>query len=174
MEALSFLFNRRLILAQRRYERLMSRRTQEFDQIGALKTGGARVDQRMKVEPFMAHHRFIQHDGNLSRFVIDCAEWRDGAGPNAPDLFQQFRRPERNAPLRPDFLMHPLEVDRCLFAQDEQEKAAFLVLDEQVFGVAARNVAAQNPRILNREQRRMIDGLGLDAERGQIGEQIFG
>jgi hypothetical protein len=36
------------------------------------------------------------------------------------------------------------------------------------------DLATQGPRIFNREQRRMVDVLGLDAERSQIGEQIFG
>jgi hypothetical protein len=40
--------------------------------------------------------------------------------------------------------------------------------------VASENFATQSLGILNREQRRMVDGLGLDAERSQIGEQIFG
>jgi hypothetical protein len=88
MEALSFLFNRGLILPQRHDQGFMSGRAQEFDEISALKPGRPRVDQRMKVEPLVAHHRFIQHDGNLGRLVVDRAKRRHGAGPNAPDLFQ--------------------------------------------------------------------------------------
>src|SRR6202044_4184251 len=75
-----------LILPQRHDERLMSGRAQEFDEVCALKPGGAGVDQRMKVEPFMAHHRFIQHDANLSGLVVDCAERRHRPGPHTPDL----------------------------------------------------------------------------------------
>jgi hypothetical protein len=70
--------------------------------------------------------------------------------------------------------MHPLEVDHGVLAEYEREKAAFLVLNEQVLGVASESFATQSLRILNREQRRMVDRIGLDAERSQIGEQVFG
>src|SRR6185437_6948309 len=162
------------ILFQRRHDRLMAGRPQELDEIGVSEPGRARVDEGMKVQPLMAHHRFIEHDGNLACPVVDRAEWGDVARPNAPDLFQELGGAERNAPLRPDFLMHPLEVDDGLLAEHQQEKATLPVLDEQVFRVAARNIAAQGPRVLDREQGRMVDGLGFDAERGEIGDEIFG
>lgn len=133
MEALGFLFNRRFILAQSilaqsRDERLMSGGSQKFDQVGAPKPGGAGVDQRMKVEPFVAHHRFIQHDGNLTRFVVDGAKRRDGARLDAPDLLQEFGRAEGDPPLRADCLVNPLEVDQVSSPSTSRNRRPFLSL----------------------------------------------
>ena len=86
---------------------------------------------------------------------------------------QEFGGAEGDAPLRADFLVHALEVDDRLLAEDEQEQLALLVLDEQVLGVSAGNVAAQRPRILDRMERRMLDGFGLDSEGGEIGDEVF-
>jgi hypothetical protein len=69
--------------------------------------------------------------------------------------------------------VHALEVDHGFLAQHQQEQAALLVFDEEVLGMAAGDFAAQVPRVVDCEQRRMVDGLGVDAERRQIGKQIF-
>jgi len=131
MERLRFLFNRRPVLSQRHDHGLVPGRAQEFYQIGARKPGGAGIDQRMKVEPLMAHHCFVQNDPNLAGSVVDCAERRDRARPDAPHVFQELGGAEGDAPLRADFLVHALEVDDQAGGQASGAK-----LNEQV-GAAA-------------------------------------
>jgi hypothetical protein len=174
MEAQAWLFNRRPISPQRHNHGLMSGRAQEFDKVGAGETGGARIDEGMKVEPLMAHHRLIQDDANLARFVVDRAERRDRARPHAPDLFKQLRRAEGNAPLGADFLVHALQIDGRLFAEDEQEQAVLLVLDEQVLRMPSRDVAAQRPRVLHGMEGRMLDGGDFYRQGREVVQQVFG
>ena len=109
MGALGGFFNRRFS-PQRYDQRLMSGRAQELDQIGAREAGRAGVDQRVKIEPLWRIIAASSTTGTLPP-LVDRAERRHRARPHAPDLFQKIGRAERNAPLRADFLVHPLEVD---------------------------------------------------------------
>src|SRR5580692_7833816 len=43
------------LFAQSHNQRLMARRAQEFDEIGARQAGGLRIDQRMKIEAALVH-----------------------------------------------------------------------------------------------------------------------
>src|SRR5271165_3139281 len=173
MEARGRLFNLRILASERQNQRLVPGRAQEPDQILAGEAGSPRVDQRMKIESRVAHHRLIERDGDPHGPVVDCAKWRHRAWPDAPDFLEQLRRAKGHAPLSADLLMDLLEIDGRLFVQDEEEEAALLVLDEQVLGVASRNVAAQRLRFLYRMERRMLDGRGFYRQPGQGGEQIF-
>ena len=69
--------------------------------------------------------------------------------------------------------MHPFEIDLRVFAEHEQEQAAFLVLDEEVLGMAAGDVAAQRRGFLDCEERRMFDSVGRDGEAGEESEEVF-
>src|SRR5271170_3692150 len=109
-------------LAERHDQRLVAGGAQEFDEVGARKPGGAGIDQGMKVEPLMAHHRFVEDDANLSGFIVDRAERRDRARADAPHFFQELGGAEGDAPLRADLLMHALEIDCGRLAQDQQEQ----------------------------------------------------
>ena len=166
------LFNARL--PKNDDHRLVPRCAQEFDKIGRSEPGGAGVDQRMEVEPLMAQHLSVEHDRNALFAIVDRAERRHRARLDPPDLFEQFGGAKRNSPLRANLFVHALKVDDRFLAEHEQENTALLVFDEQVLGMSAGNVAAQSLQILDREQRRMLDRLGRDAEVAEIGEQVFG
>ena len=64
------------------------RYAQEFDQV-ALARPWCGIGRRMKVEPLMAHHCFVEDDPNLARLVVDCAERRDRAWPDAPHVLEK-------------------------------------------------------------------------------------
>jgi hypothetical protein len=75
--------------------------------------------------------------------------------------------------LRADLFVHALEVDFRILADDKDENAALLVLDEQVLGVPAGDVAAQGRRFLDGEKRRVLNGLEGNGEAFEIGEEVF-
>ena len=53
-----------------------------------------------------------------------------------------------------------------------RKTCVLLVLEEEVLGVAAGDLAAQRPALLDGEERRMLDGRGRDAEPVEAGEEI--
>ena len=65
-----------------------------------------------------------------------------------------------------------LEVDLGILEHDDEEDRVLLVLEEQVLGVGAGNRAAKRPALLDREERRMLDGRGRDVERSEEGEKL--
>ena len=67
--------------------------------------------------------------------------------------------------------MQGLEVDARIFQRRDEPELALLAFQKQVLGVRAGNLAAQRARIFHREQRRMLDGLRFDAERGKMAEE---
>ena len=87
--------------------------------------------------------------------VVDGAERRHRAGLDAEHLAQQLGRAEREAAGGAEQPVQRLEVDRGVLQRGDQKKRALLVLEEQVLGVAAGDLAAQRLRLLDREQRRM-------------------
>ena len=78
-------------------------------------------------------------------------------------------RPE--APMRP---VRALQVDRRLVLGDNEEKAALLVLDEEVFGMRAGNARLDRARFGDGEDRRVRESLGLDPQRDEAGEEVLG
>ena len=70
--------------------------------------------------------------------------------------------------------MQRLQLDRGVLQRGDEEQRALLVAQEQVLGVAAGNAAAQAPRLLDREQRRMADRRVRDAEAVEGGEKLGG
>ena len=147
---------------------------QEDDEVRAGDRGRAVVDERMMVEHRMTHQRLVEHHRDPAVSIIDGAKRRHGPGQDAPDLRQNLGRSERNLARRTDDLMDPLEVDARILLGDDEEKRALSVLEEQVLGVPADNLAAQGLGILHREQRRMSDRRHRDAEIGQRGEEVLG
>ncbi len=68
--------------------------------------------------------------------------------------------------------MQRLQVDRGVFECDDELECAALVLEEEIFRVAAGDLAAQATQLRNGEQRRMADGAMLDVQAVEKGEQI--
>ena len=71
--------------------------------------------------------------------------------------------PKESRPLAP-IRVQVLQVDGRFLGRDHQEERVLLVLEEQVLGVGARNLAAERLRLLDGEERRMLDRGGGDAE----------
>ena len=61
----------------------------------------------------------------------------------------------------------------CTAEHDDKEQAILLVLEKQVLGVPARQLALQFGAFRNSENGWVLHGLGADAERGQAGEQVL-
>ena len=68
--------------------------------------------------------------------------------------------------------MQVLEVDRGVLAGDDQIERVLLVLEEEVLAVGAGDGAAQVAGLLHREDRRMLDRRGDDAELAQVLRQV--
>jgi len=54
----------------------------------------------------------------------------------------------------------------------DQEQRALLVLEKQVLGVPAGELALQPGALRDSEHRRVLDGLGLDPQLGEAREQL--
>ena len=68
--------------------------------------------------------------------------------------------------------MQAAQLHGCIFGGNHEVGGTFLVAQEQVFGMPAGNRATQLARLLDREHRRMGDGLVGNPERVQIGEKL--
>ncbi len=106
--------------------------------------------------------------------VVDGAERGHRARLDPPHLAQQVGGAERKAPAGAELPVQALEVDIGVFQRHHQVKLVFLVAQEQVLGMAARNLPAQSARLLDREQRRMLHRRMRDAEAVEIGKELVG
>ena len=143
-------------------------------QIVARDGGGHGVPQRVKIEPRMRHHGGVEHHGDPPGGVVDRRERRHRAGLDAERLAHQVGRAEREAAVCAKRAVQRFQLDRGVLERAHQEQRALLVAQEQVLGVAARDLAAQRPRFLDREQRRVRHRCMGDAEPVEIGEQVVG
>ena len=82
--------------------------------------------------------------------------------------------PKEKRPAGANEPVQRFEVDGGILERGDQERCAFLVSQEQVLGVGARDRAAQRARLLHREQRGMGDGGMRDAEPVEKGEEVGG
>ena len=61
----------------------------------------------------------------------------------------------------------------CTAQRHDKEQAALLVLEKQVLGVPAGQLALQPGAFRHREHGLVLDRLGIDAEFGEAGEQVL-
>ena len=87
--------------------------------------------------------------------VVDRAEGRHRAGLDAERLEHQLGGAEGKPAAGAQAAVQRFELDRGILERGHQEQRVLLVLEEQVLGVAAGDLAAQRPRLLDREQRRV-------------------
>ena len=80
----------------------------------------------------------------------------------------------QHPPAGAQHLAQPLEVDRAILDRHDQPHLFLLVAQEEVLDVVAGQVAAQRLRLLDGEDRRVLDALLGDAELGQPGEELLG
>ena len=57
--------------------------------------------------------------------------------------------------------------------RDDKEEAVFLILEEQVLGVPAGQLALQARTLGNGKHRLMVEGAGFDTELVQVSEQVL-
>lgn len=149
----------------------MPARADERHQVLPRDVGRRRVLQRVIVEPFVPHHIGIENNRHPASLVIDKGEWCHRAGRHAQDLHQQIWLAKAEA-VAGKRLVQTLEVDMCTAERHDKEQTAFLVLEKQVLGVPAGELALQLGAFRHREDGGVLDRLGVDAEFGKAGEQI--
>ena len=138
--------------------------TEEGQEILAADSGGRGVFQRMEVRAVRAAAAPASRmTVTAPARVVDHAEGRDRAGHDAEQLGEKLRPAEGEAGAA-DPLVQRLHVDLGVLLGDDQEDLVLLVLEEEVLGVAAGDLAAQRLALLDGEERRMLDGRGRDAE----------
>ena len=76
-------------------------------------------------------------------------------------------------PVAAERLVQGLEVDMCMAQRHDKEQAVLLVLEEQVLGVPAGQLALQLGAFRHREHGRVLDRLGCDAEVGEARKQVL-
>ena len=140
---------------------LRSRWDQEREAIMAISELRDEMD-RLKVEIEQAQRKY---DYNTA------AELQYG---RAKELEQRLRLAERDAARCADQAVDRLQVDHRILLRRDEEEIVLLVLEEQVLGVAAIDLAAQRLRIGDGEEGRMRNRLGFDAEVAEIGKKIVG
>jgi len=150
----------------------MSGGAEEFDQALAGDRRRPAVHQGVKVEHRVRHHGGIEDDAHPAGAVVDGGERSHRAGLDAERLAQELGGAEREAPRCAQEAVQRFELDRRVFQRDHEEQRTLFVAQKQVLGVPAGHLAAQRPRFLDREHRRMAHGLVRDAETIQVGEKL--
>ena len=142
------------------------------NEILARDVGRRRVLQRVVVEPLVAHHIGIQdhrHAPPLS--LIRANGVTEPAGTPSTSIsssgLPKLRRSE------PSCLVQGLEVDMCAAQRHDKEQPVLLVLEEQVLGVPAGQLALEPGALGHREHRLVLERAGGDAELVEAGEQVL-
>jgi hypothetical protein len=105
----------------------------------------------MGVDCGVPHQFLVEHHRDAARGIVHDAKWRHRAG-HDPQRFQhRLGRTERKPPAGAKPPVQRLELNCGVLERGDEEQRAFLVLQEQVFGVSAGDGAAQRLRLLNRE-----------------------
>jgi hypothetical protein len=122
------------------------------------------------VQRRLPQHAGIEHDLHHPLAVIDHGEGRDRAGNDAEMGHKPLGAAEGDAP-RTDALTQRLEIDRPILQRHHQPHLALLVAQEEALAMAARKRAAQALGLLDGEDGRVLDRVGLDPELGQTVEE---
>ena len=118
----------------------------------------------MAVDQGVGDQGGIEDDRDPAADVVERAERGDGAGRHTEHVHQERRVAERHAAGGADPVMDLLQIDCRVLLRRDQKQRAFLVFQEQVLGVGARNLAAKRAALLDGEQRRVLDRVNRDAE----------
>jgi hypothetical protein len=118
------------------------------------------------------HHIGIQDHRHPLHPIVDQGERGNRSRRYAEHLHQQVGLAEAQA-VAAEPLVQRLEVNLGMPQRHDKEQAVFLVLEEQVLGVPAWQLALQARALRHGEHRLMIEGLALDAELGEPGNQVL-
>ena len=147
---------------------------EEFKESLAGNRRRAGIRQGVKVEYGVLHHRGVEHDSHAAGGIVDRGKRGYRAGFDAEEFAHQLGGAEREPPGCPKNPVQRLKFNRRIFTRHHQVGRTLFVAQEQVLGMAPGNRAAQIARLLDREHRRMSDGLVGDAEPIQIGKKLIG
>src|SRR5581483_3458527 len=103
----------------------MTGRVQEAQKLLRGHRGSPMVDERMAVDQRRAEKALLENDLYPLRFVVDYGENRNCARFDAEYFAKRFLRREREIASRTDQAAQSLEIDVCVFA-DDNEKVVFL------------------------------------------------
>src|SRR5690606_9482969 len=106
--------------------------------------------------------------------VVDRGEGGDGARLDAEILAQPLGFAEGETAGGADPAMQVLQVDVGVMLGDGKEELALLVDEKEVLGVGAVEALIEPARLLDREERLVPHGAGLDAKLVEEGEEIVG
>src|SRR5262249_7367931 len=99
---------------------------------------------------------------------------RHRTGLDAEGGAQVLRLAEGKAARAADLAVQALEIDRRAFLGRQKEQAVLSVDEKQILGVRTGDLGAQVLRLLDGEERRVLDGRGRNAELGEESEEIVG
>ena len=150
----------------------MSSGTHETQKIVARDARRRRVDQRVAVDPFIAHEAFVHHHAHALLIIVNEGQSRDRPGRHAEHFHEQLGFAEAQ-PRGADPLVQGFQIDGRMALGDDEKQLALGVLQEEVLGMSALEVALEMRTLGDREDRLVLDGHGLDAELGQTREKDF-
>lgn len=145
---------------------------QEAHKVLASDRRGHGIDERVVVQRFVAQHGLVEHNFDAARRIIDRGERRHGPRLDSQRLAQEVGRAERKTAAGAEPAMQRLQLDRGVLEGDDELERPALVLEEEIFRVAAGNLLLQVMRFRDGEYRRMADGAVLDLQAVEKGEQI--
>jgi hypothetical protein len=125
----------------------------------------------VEIQGFVTEEALVEDHAHAPGAVIDDAERRDRAGDDAEELAHELRPAERE-PRTVDPLVQALHVNICVFLGDDQKNLVFLVLQEEILGVASSDLAAQRLALLDREEGRVLDCGGGDPVLREKGKKV--
>ena len=152
----------------------MARAFEKPHQVLAADRRGHGVDQRMGVDGRVPHQFRIEHHRDAARGIVHDAKRRHRAGHDPQSFKHRVGRTERKPAAGPQPPVQRFELDCGVLERRDEEQRAFLVLQEQVLGMATRDGAAQGLRLLHGVQRRMRHRRVGDPKAVEGGDQVFG
>ena len=120
--------------------------------------------------PFGIQRRGVEDQLHHTRAIVDERERRHRTWGDPEMRVEPFGAGE-GQPGRPDQPGQGLEVEPPVLQGHDQPQRALLVFQEQGFEMRPGHFAAQLPAFLDREDRAVPAGLGLDPELGEQREQ---
>lgn len=151
--------------------RLMPGRADEAQEVLAPDGSRGVVAQRMTVHQLAGDELRVEHVRDAVVGVVDDRQRRHRSGLDAEHLAQELG-PAEGEPRRAQRLGETVEVNPLLVAAGDEPETALPVLEEQVLAVRAGEVAGVLLRFLDREDGRVVEGLGLDAQRRKVGQDL--
>ena len=112
----------------------------------------------------------IDHRGHASVAIVDQGKWRDRTWRHAEQFGEQLGIAEAQPP-ELEVRCQELEIDASIVLGDHKSCAPFLVGQEQILGMSARQTLAQRLRLLDGEHRLVLHRSRGDAEFGKAFEQ---